>query len=91
VSVDTASGAVWDDPDTQKSSHEGWNGLQNKTKPDDLSTETTKQDQTATTSSESLEPATTGGPLPCGDALVTYANAKRQKNCPGKENGSKKK
>jgi hypothetical protein len=31
----------------------------NKTKPDNLSTETTKQDQTTATSSKSLEPATT--------------------------------
>jgi hypothetical protein len=56
---DTASGAVWDGSGAQMTSHEGWNGLQNKMKPDDLSTETTKQDQTAATSSESLEPTTT--------------------------------
>ena len=37
----------------------------NMTKPDNLSTETTKQDQTTATSSESLEPATTLAGLYC--------------------------
>jgi hypothetical protein len=60
----------------------------NKTKPDNLSTETTKQDQTTATSSESLEPATTGAPLPRGDALVAYENVKLEKSCLGKGNES---
>jgi hypothetical protein len=37
-----------------------------------------------------LQAATTGAPLPCGDALVAYENVKHEKNCPGKENGSEK-
>ena len=64
--------------------------IANKTKPDNLSTETTKQDQTTATSSESLEPTTTGAPLPHGDALITNKNVKCEKNCLGKENESEK-
>ena len=42
--------------------------------------EITKQGQTTSKPSEPLEPATTGAPLPHGDALVAYKNAKREKN-----------
>ena len=45
-------------------------------------------DQTTATSSESLEPATTGAPLPRGDALVAYENVKPEKSCLGKGNES---
>jgi len=30
-------------------------------------------------------------PLPQGDVLINYANAKCEKNCPGKGNGNEKK
>ena len=65
--------------------------IANERKPDSLSKEMTKQQQTTATTSNPSESPNTGAPPPHGDALVAYANAKREKNCPGKENGSKKK
>jgi hypothetical protein len=76
--------------DKRKGSHEGWNGLLNKVKLDSLSKETTKQHQTTSTTSKPSEPATTGAPLPCGDALVAYEKLKREKNNEGKENDFKR-
>ena len=52
--------------------------------------ETTKQGQTPSKPSKPLEPATTGAPLPHGDALVTYENLKQEKKCAGSENGYEK-
>jgi LysM repeat protein len=55
-------------------------------KPNGLSTDYAKHNQTMATGSTASEP-TTGTPLQQGDALVAYENVKREKNSEGKENG----
>jgi hypothetical protein len=62
-----------------------WNGKQHETEPSIYG-----KDQTTPNSLGTLRAATTGAPLPCGDALVTYENLKREKNSEGNENGEKK-
>jgi hypothetical protein len=65
----------------QNVSNDRWNGLQ--TTQNRLSVY--GNNQTTTNNLETLRAATTGAPLPCGNALVTYQNLRQEKKCAGKK------
>ena len=73
-------------PDRAESKQRRWNELECYRKPNQISMNKAKHNQTMATGSTAPD-TTTGTPLQQDDALVAYENLKHKKKCNGRKNG----